>query len=63
LDILNKYAYRIHPSAGKKGYKDAIYSAASKDFPNQRFNSEGTAVRLNQHCFDAKFEVFTAVKI
>ncbi|WP_374699412.1 SpvB/TcaC N-terminal domain-containing protein [Wolbachia endosymbiont (group A) of Limnophora tigrina] len=45
---------RVYPSQGKKGYKKAIYSAAPKDLPNQRFNSGSTLVRFADMFGDGK---------
>lgn len=45
---------RVYPSAGKKGYKKAIYSKAPKDLPNQRANSESTLVRFADMFGDGK---------
>ncbi|WP_114516962.1 SpvB/TcaC N-terminal domain-containing protein [Wolbachia endosymbiont of Cylisticus convexus] len=45
---------RVYPSAGKKGYKQAIYSKAPKDLPNQRFNSKSTLVRFADMFGDGK---------
>ncbi|WP_353287176.1 SpvB/TcaC N-terminal domain-containing protein [Wolbachia endosymbiont (group B) of Gerris lacustris] len=45
---------RVYPSAGKKGYKKAIYSRAPKDLPNQRASSESTLVRFADMFGDGK---------
>lgn len=45
---------RVYPSAGKKGYKKAIYSKAPKDLPNQRASSESTLVRFADMFGDGK---------
>ncbi|MDD9336256.1 MAG: SpvB/TcaC N-terminal domain-containing protein [Wolbachia sp.] len=45
---------RVYPSIGKKGYKQAIYSKAPKDLPNQRFSSESTLVRFADMFGDGK---------
>uniref|UniRef100_A0AAU7YNT9 SpvB/TcaC N-terminal domain-containing protein n=2 Tax=Wolbachia endosymbiont of Oeneis ivallda TaxID=3171168 RepID=A0AAU7YNT9_9RICK len=45
---------RVYPSIGKKGYKEAIYSRAPKDLPNQRASSESTLVRFADMFGDGK---------
>ncbi|WP_264707925.1 SpvB/TcaC N-terminal domain-containing protein [Wolbachia endosymbiont (group B) of Agriphila straminella] len=45
---------RVYPSIGKKGYKQAIYSKAPKDLPNQRISSESTLVRFADMFGDGK---------